>query len=160
MRFMRSVGTLVAVVVAVTLFPIDMAAASSTQPVESADGLRGPGKDAARVRVTGQVMSTDGDPVSGAVIVTAHGGTGVSGMDGAFAFDVEMPTTESSLGVTAVASEHGRSLTGSILTRIRTSESGRRRTADAGVITMSAGTEGPSCGELAWLPTFGSEPGM
>jgi hypothetical protein len=112
-------------------------------------------QEVVRTLVTGRLVSIDGTPVPNAVVVTAHGGDGLSDADGAFSFEVEVPRIETSLGVTAVASSNAGNLQGSALVRADPRESSDSRSADVGLITMSAATAGQACEELGWIPTFG-----
>ena len=107
-----------------------------------------------RLEVRGVVRDLDGSPVSGAVVVSEFGGQGISDADGSFAFDVRVPEEADAVGVTAVATVGREHRGGSV----------RMPRGDGGVaegrIVMAASNGGASCGNLAWLPTFGSDPGL
>lgn len=82
--------------------------------------------------VVGFLQLSSGTAVADAVIVTDQGGRGVSGANGAFAFEVALADGSTSLQVTAVATLQG-------------------------VIVLTS----DACpGALDWLPTFGGQPGM
>jgi len=102
--------------------------------------------------VRGTAFLPDGTPIESAVIVSAAGGQAVSGPDGSFALDVEVPMEAESLGVTVVASVGGVNYTASTLANIATHD----RAADVGGIVLRVGGD---C-EPAWIPTFGAQPDL
>lgn len=110
-----------------------------------------------KTRVTGRVVDANGSAVPNAVIVTAHGGNGLSDADGAFSFEVLVPRGEAGLGVTAVATVDSVNLTGSTFTRTLGRGPRGTQSAELGLITMSAGA---ACGEVAWIPVVGPTNGI
>lgn len=98
--------------------------------------------------VVGSVQLADGSAVPQAVVVTQRGGSGVTGSDGTFAFEVEVGAEITSLTVSAVASIAGTTYAGSTLASPVVHDG----VTDAGAIIVSA--ESGCGGAYGWLPGF------
>src|SRR5262245_57193649 len=85
-------------------------------PVLAQDLTRSGSDRAADTRCTvcvvleGVVLGEGGDPVAGAEVASGAGGRGVTGLDGGYRLEVEVPLEAESVEVTATAGDLGASL--------------------------------------------------
>ena len=101
--------------------------------------------------LTGQVLGPDRAPAEGAVVVTSAGGRAVTGVDGSYEIEFDLPLGADSVQVTAVApSGDGGSLVASARASL---VPGGWTLLDP--LALAATT---SC-QPSWLPTFGGKPG-
>src|SRR5262245_22086803 len=118
------------------------------------DGPRAPVVDEqvsqTRVTLEGYVLTSDGSPAEGAVVVSSAGGKAITDAAGRYRLEVDVPLEATSVEVTAVGSA-GRNLAAS--TRVALSA-----VSPSPIVDPLALTHPPSCSP-AWLPTFGDAPG-
>ncbi len=113
------------------------------------------GADATILRqvVTGCVCLPDGSPASGAVVVTSAGGHVVTGADGSFTLEVELPLDAESLEVTAVVD--GETESSSLVANARIVPAALSPITSVGNLLLSPSL---TC-HPRWLSTFGNTPG-
>jgi len=123
----------------------------------AADQLERVAEDAALQHVqrvvTGCVVMPDGSPAAGVVVVTSAGGDTITGADGSFTLEVELPIDALSLEVTAIANELVGS--GSLVARASVVPAALSPTTTLGLLSL---TLSPDC-HPRWLPNFGGQPG-
>src|SRR5262245_61988755 len=117
---------------------------SATPP--SADG---PGS-LVRLTLEGFVLSPDGSPAEGAVVVSSAGGRAVTNVAGNYRLEVEVPLEATSLQVTAVGGARGTQLASASV-----AVNGRMSTTRVDPLQLALDA---SCSR-SWLPTFGQQPG-
>jgi hypothetical protein len=100
------------------------------------------------VVLVGIVLEPSGAPAAGAVVVSSAGGKAVTGFDGRYRLEVQVPVDAESLQITAVADQNGGSL------RVSTSIGLSPSSTPVEPLVLAPGT---SC-QPRWLPTFGSSP--
>lgn len=104
------------------------------------------------IRFHGHVMMRNGSPAVGAVVVSAHGGMGVSHQDGSFEIDVVLPADIEEIPFTAVATIGGVTLSAQWMQhRADVSVDSKHR-----LVAFQGSTDCAS----EWLPLFGQRPGL
>src|SRR5262245_52644964 len=103
-----------------------------------------------RVALEGLVLTPDGSPVEGAVVVSSAGGKAVTDVAGRYRLDVEVPPDATSVQVTALGKAGG-----SLVASTNVLLNGATRSARVESLSLSLVT---SCSP-SWQPTFGGVPG-
>jgi len=132
------------------------AAAQAREDLQAAPaGLPNPAADAPRERLVleGFVLTPDGLPAEGALVLCSAGGQAVTDAAGGYRLEVDAPREAEFVELTAVRSAGG-SLSAS--TRVALTPGTRARPLRPDPLHLMGGT---SC-SASWLPTFGGAPGV
>ena len=98
----------------------------------------------------GVVLGPDGAPAPGAVVVSSAGGRAVTGLDGGYRLELQVPVESESVQITAIGSGNRRLLASASVELSATPAS-----AHVGPLELA---QSGAC-EPGWLPTFGPLPG-
>jgi len=133
-----------------SLFP-SMAAFAQAPREKEASSIASAGVDERReLAFEGFVLAPDGNPVTGAVVVSSAGGQALTDATGGYWLVVDVPRDAMNVQVTAVG-RAGANLAASTSVAV----SGRAGTLLVDPLQLALGT---TCSPT-WLPTFGGEPG-
>jgi hypothetical protein len=132
----------------VYLAVLGASSASGQGPLGGGGGVRT--ESSRPVVLEGLVVSPDGAPVEGAVVVSSAGGQAVTDRDGRYRLEVGVPLDARSLEITVAHSGDGN-----LLASARVELGAEVQAVRVAPLELAVGTCVPD-----WLPTFGGQPGV